>query len=143
MSDLAVGADTMERLKALAAVLLPGTEDMPSVFEIPGFDAMLRRSVGACGYDDARLRAAFDALPAAIDWEGAQALASDHADQFHVLSTLASAAYYAAPPVLAKLGIPVERQFPAGIEEFVEEYESGILDPVIERGQRYRDVVDA
>ena len=45
-----------------------------------------------------------------------------------------------APAVLQKLGYPLSREHPAGMEDFLAEYETGVLDAVIGRGPRYRDV---
>ena len=131
--------EQIARLRALAAVLLPGTADMPAANELAAFDALLRTAVGACGYAAGDMAAALDAIPAAIDWDSARTFAAERPDAFAIASTLASAAYYMAPPVLGKLKFPVERQHPAEVEEFVEEYETGILDAVTERGPRFRD----
>lgn len=131
--------EQIARLRALAAVLIPATADMPAADTLPGFDALLRTAVRACGYPLADIALSLDALPPAIDWDGAKAFATAQPDAFTIASTLASAAYYMAPPVLAKLKFPVERQHPAEVEEFVEEYETGILDAVSERGPRFRD----
>ena len=54
-------------------------------------------------------------------------------------STIASGAYLLAPEVLVSLGFPTERRFPAGPMEFADEYETGIVDEVVARGQRWVD----
>ena len=127
------------RLRVLAAVLIPGTADMPGIAELADFDALLRTAVRACGYTAEDIALALDALPPSVDWETIKAFAAGEPDLFAIAATLVSAAYYMAPQVLGKLKFPVERQHPAEVEEFVEEYETGILDPVTERGPRFRD----
>ncbi len=139
MTDAIGTDDRIAGLRALAAVLIPGTAGMPSIDELPAFDALLRTAVRACGYPAADLAASLDAIPQAIDWDAAKAFASAQPGAFAIASTLASAAYYMAPPVLGKLRFPIERQHPAEVEEFVDEYETGILDAVTGRGPRFRD----
>lgn len=128
----------LRRLRSLAAVLLPESGEMPGIGRLEGFDALLQRAVKACGYPEETLRQALDRLADAIDWESARALKRERPQHFDPLSVLVSAAYYMAPEVLAKLKFPTDRRHPAGVEEFLEEYETGILDPVIERGPRFR-----
>ena len=112
---------------------------MPGVHEIASFSELVRTAVKACGYDDVEVRLALEAIPPEVDWNGARTFAAERPQVFHVASTLASAAYYMAPQVLDRLGYPVERQHPADVEEFLAEYETGIIDPVTKRGRRYLD----
>lgn len=139
MSDLALKASDTAKLRALALVLIPGTATMPAIGALPSFDALLVTAVKACGYPDALLRQALDALPADVDWAGAKNFHAAERELFEPLSVLVSAAYYMAPEVLAMLKFPTDRRHPAGSEEFLEEYETGMLDPVVERGPRYRE----
>ncbi len=131
--------DQIARLRALATVLIPGTADMPGVEALPMFDALLHTAIMACGYPSEAMSASLDALPRAIDWDSASGYAAARPDAFAIASTLVSAAYYMAPPVLEKLKFPIERKHPAAVEDFMEEYETGILDAVSQRGPRFRD----
>ena len=139
MSDFTITDEDVAKLTALAAILLPGTATMPSVDQIDGFDRLVRTAIRACGYPAANIRAALDPLAVDMDWDQAKALASAQLDAFHVASTLASAAYYMAPKALAGLSYPIDRRHPAEVEDFVSEYETGILDAVTERGPIYRE----
>lgn len=139
MSTLSLDATDIAALTALATVLIPGTAEMPAVGNLKAFDRLLRSSVAACGYADEQLRAALDAVPACMNWETSKAFATAEPGHFQIVSVLASAAYYMAPEVLNQLKFPIDRQHPAADDEFAEEYLSGILDPVIARGKRYRD----
>ena len=127
------------RLRSLASVLIPATPAMPGISDLATFDTLLQTAVRACGYTAQDIAMSLDAIPQSVDWDGAKAFAASNPRAFAIAGTLASAAYYMAPAVLAKLKFPTERQHPAEVEEFVEEYETGILDAVTERGSRFRD----
>lgn len=139
MTGATASDEQIARLRALAAVLLPGTAEMPAADALPTFDALLRTAVRACGYSGAEIAMSLDALPETLDWDTTKTFAAGEPDVFAIASTLVSAAYYMAPPVLRTLKFPIERQHPAEVEDFVEEYETGILDAVTERGPRFRD----
>lgn len=139
MSDLTLTDHDIATLTRLGAVLVPGDAVAPSAAEVPGFDALLRSAVKACGYQDAKFRAAIDAIPANADWSTTRAFTAADPSSFDMVSVLITGAYFMSPFVLGRLGYPLERRHPAGIEEFAEEYETGVLDPVISRGPRFRD----
>lgn len=139
MSDLALTASDAAKLRALGSVLIPGTATMPAVGALPSFDALLVTAVKACGYPEALLRQALDALPGDVDWAGARAFHATRRELFEPLGVLVSAAYYMAPEVLAELKFPTDRRHPAGSEEFIDEYETGVLEPVVERGPIFRE----
>jgi hypothetical protein len=139
MSDILLSDLDATKLMHLASVLIPGTPDMPAVSALEDFDGLIRTAVRGCGYPRSAIAAALTEIPVGIDWETAEAFAQREPKLFQVASTLASAAYYMARPVLDRLGFPPTRQNPADLEEFVDEYETGILDVVTERGPRYRD----
>ncbi len=139
MSDLPLEPADIDRLTRLAAALIPGTATMPGAGEVAAFDALLRTAVKACGYTDQEIRAAIEAIPPDVDWSGAKRLSADDPESFGIAALLVSAAYYMAPAVLDRLNYPTERRHPAGQEDFAEEYMTGVLDGVTERGPRYRD----
>lgn len=139
MSSLILQPADIVLLTRLAEVLIPGTEKMPAVGEIGDYDDLLRRAVAACGYTEADLRAAIDAIPAGVDWEGARAFSLAEPMRFGIVSVIVSAAYYMARPVLDRLNFPAERRHPAADDDFANEYMTGILDPVTERGPIYRE----
>lgn len=143
MSSLTLTPADIALLTRLADVLIPGTADMPAVGDIAEYPDLLRRAVAACGYAEADLRAAIDAIPAEVDWEGAKALSAARPERFQILGVIVSAAYYMARPVLDRLKFPADRRHPAADDEFANEYMTGILDPVTERGPVYRDTRQA
>lgn len=139
MSELALGVADVERLTRLAAVLVPGTAAMPPASDIASFDGLLRTAVKACGYTDQEVRAAIEGIAPDISLSGAQRWAADDPESFGIAAVLVSAAYYMAPTVLERLNYPTERRHPAGHDDFAEEYMTGVLDAVTDRGPRCRD----
>lgn len=136
----ALSDEDVARLHAIADVLIEGTDAMPAPSAIDGYDVFLRRAVAACGHGAEALRVAIDAMPAAPDRASVEAFARDSGADFAIVGQMVSAAYYMAPEVLARLGFPADRRQPAEVEDFVNEYETGIFDPVINMAPRYRDV---
>ena len=126
-------AATLLRLRALAAALIPGARDLPDL------DRWLDRALRAGAYPAPVLAAALAVLPDGIDFDGAGALAAAEPEHFAVLATLASAAWFMVPEVLRGLGFPEDRRNPAGIEDFVAEFETGIFDPMLSRAPMFRD----
>lgn len=129
----------LSKLESLARVLIPGTEKMPPVDRIAGFQDLLARAVKAAALTEAEVGAVLDAIPEKLDWETAKALSKAKTALFETAATLASGAYLLAPEVLAALRFPTERRFPAGPMDFADEYETGIVEPVIAHGQRWVD----
>jgi hypothetical protein len=142
VSSLTIASTDIAKLTNLAAVLIPGTSDMPAVDQLADFASQLQIAVNACGYSEAQIRATLEVLQPGIDWNSAKVFATDRPEEFHIASLLVSAAYFMEPVVLAKLGYPTDRQHPADLDEFATEYESGILDAVTARGSIFRDPSD-
>lgn len=129
----------LSKLAALARVLIPGDGKMPAAAGVAGFDALLRRAIKAAALTEAETAAMLEAIPANVDWAAAKAFSAANPAQFETASTIASGAYLLAPEVLASLGFPTERRFPAGPMDFAEEYDTGIVDEVVARGQKWVD----
>lgn len=129
----------LSKLAALARVLIPGDGKMPSAASIAGFDALLRRALKAAALTEAEIAAMLEALPMDIDWNAAKALSVANPAQFETAATIASGAYLLAPEVTSCLGLPTERRFPAGPMDFAEEYETGVVEEVVARGQKWVD----
>lgn len=129
MSDAA----TLARLRSLASALIPGAGGLPDL------DRWLDRALRAGGWPPPVLAAALAALPEAIDFDGAKRLATARPEAFAVLGTLVSAAYFMAPQVLRGLGFPEDRRNPAGTEDFLAEYETGVFEPMLSRAPMFRD----
>lgn len=131
--------DDVKKLRDLAAVLIPATATMPAAPDVAGYDGLLRIAAKACAYTTAELRAVLDGIPAPVDFGIAKAWSAADRTRFDMAGVIVSGAYYMAPAVLEKLGYPAERRHPAGPEEFLDEYETGVVDAVTARGQVWRD----
>ncbi len=143
MSGSVLTEADVQNLAMLGNILIPATETMPAAAAVAGFAGALRVAAKSCGYDEAAIRIALGLIGPEIDWAAAELLEQTEPAAFAILGTLVSAAYYMTPQVLALLKFPTDRQHPAAMEEFVSEYETGVLDVVTERGPRYRDVAAA
>lgn len=139
MTDAKLDTEDIAQLTDLARVLIPGTVRMPSVDAVGKFAELISSAVKAAGVTEPEMRELLEMLPPNIDWASARSLAAAQPAQFETLAQLVTGAYLMAPLVLERLGFPTERRFPAGPEEFADEYETGILDPVVARGPRFRD----
>jgi hypothetical protein len=103
------------------------------------FESLIQVAVKACGYTDEQIDVAIKRIPVDVTWESAKLYSEQAPADFNVAATLASAAYLMAPPVLECLNFPVDRKHPADMEEFLEEYDTGILEAVTDRGPRFRN----
>ena len=56
---------------------------------------------------------------------------------FDPLSSILAGAYFMTPQVKELIGYPGQHRDPAGLEDAANELETGILDPVLERGLIY------
>ncbi len=129
-----------EKLTALAAILIPSGARLPAADAVASFDEYLDRATLASGWSNEEILKAIKAMPDPVDWGSAKTMATDQPENFAMLSHIVSAAYYMAPDVLQSLGFPESRQHPAGVEDFVDELETGILEKVMNSEKRYRDV---
>jgi hypothetical protein len=129
----------LERLIRLGDVLIPANETFPRFSNVEDIASFLRKSISACGRPAQVVEQALLAISDISDLESARQFRVEHPDHFAIASTIVAGAYYMSPDVLRLLNYPLEHQHPAGMEEFAEEYETGIVDPVIERGSRYVD----
>ena len=57
---------------------------------------------------------------------------------FDPLSSIIAGAYFMTPQVKELIGYPGQHRDPAGLEDAANELETGILDPVLERGSDLR-----
>lgn len=139
MTDLTLDERHVATLTHFACVLIPGTARMPAASELEAFATLLQSALKACGYALADVQIALDGVASAVDMDSAKAFAAADPARFEIAATLVSGAYFMSPVVLDRLGYPLDRRHPAGPEEFLDEYETGILEPVMARGPRFRD----
>ncbi|MCW2794426.1 MAG: hypothetical protein JWO76_3524 [Nocardioides sp.] len=129
-----------QKFAAIADVLIPSAEGMPSASEaaVPEkwLDEALRHRPDLTAGLRAALTAAGDLPPA----EAVDVLNSEHIPAFEALGTLAAGAYFLNPEVKQLIGYP--GQVPTVPRDDTDTY-FDLLENVLERGQVYRDVPTA
>ena len=111
---------------------------MPAIDQLPMFESLIQVAVKSCGYTDEQIELAISNIPGDVDWVSAKKYSEEMAESFNIAATLASAAYLMAPPVLEGLKFPTDRRHPADVEDFLQEYDTGILEDVTNRGPKFR-----
>jgi len=133
--------ESRQRFAAIADVLIPAAEGMPSASQ-----------VGVSGrWLDRVLNARPDLLPRLIELlnsvgddptgyaEGAVAAETAEIEELLAITTLA---FYMSPKVRKRLGYPGQKGRPVRSDEAEYYLRGGLLDPVTERGPIYRRVPD-
>lgn len=138
MSRLSISPEATTALISLAKVLIPGTDTMPSIEQLPMFESLIQVAVKSCGYTDEQIERAISNIPGSVNWLNAKTYSEEMPESFNIAATLVSAAYLMAPPVLEGLKFPTDRRHPAHVEDFLQEYDTGILEDVTNRGPRFR-----
>lgn len=70
-------------------------------------------------------------------WAALRTMWAQDRAAFDRMSTVLAGAYFMTPQVKALIGYPGQHRDPAGFEDAANELETGILDPVMERGPIY------
>ena len=132
----------LDRLRALASVLLPGSDESPAAGDLADFDQLVSQAVGALSGEFAAVRSAIEALPSAITQDSASSFSESDPKSFELVSLVLVGAYFMAAPVKISLGLPtVPRRAPSR-EQIVDELSDGLLDLVLERGSPIRTLDD-
>ena len=139
MSKANLSLPQIARLVDLADILMPATEKLPAPGTLASYTALLETAFVASGLTQDEVREALDALPSDVNWNTVTSFGTRHPAAFEILALLTSGAYVMAPEVLERLGYPDDRRNPAGPMDAADEYDTGILEPVISRGPCYRD----
>jgi Tfp pilus assembly protein FimV len=129
-----LSAEQLVRVRAAAALLLPGSAEAQAPTVLPDFEQQLQHAAAALEGGDNALATAIDALPAKPTWQNLSALAEADPASFGQASLLVVGAFFMSPSVLASLGLPTGERRPAPREQVVDELDGGILDAVLERG---------
>jgi hypothetical protein len=137
-----LSSQQLDRIRAAAIVLLPGSAESPAAIALPDFDELVQQAAAALEGDDRGLAAAVEALPADPSWDGLSAFAELDPTSFEQVSLLMVGAYFMSPAVLASLHLPTGERRPARPEQVVDELSTGILDPVFARGCPIRTLDD-
>ena len=136
----ALTEDEMRILRLVADTLIPAAEGKLSGSAVKDFERLTGQALAIL---DARfdqltaVMADLSPVSAADMWDRLREFNSVRADDFYWLSMVVVAAYLYSPEMKATLGYPTPHPNPYDLFEVAEELESGILDPVIERGEIY------
>ena len=131
-------ATTLERLRGVAAQLIPGDRNSPSVEQVPHFDDLLSRAIEAIGRERPALEAAVAGLPPTLDLITLGTFAEEHPASFELLAATVAGAYFMSPEVLESIDYPTRARSAAPFDLAADELATGILDPVLNRGRRVR-----
>jgi hypothetical protein len=126
--------EQLDRVRAAAAVLLPGAAGSSAAAALPDFDDLVQHAAVALEGGGGTIATAIEALPTEPSWENLSAFADADPSTFEQVALLAVGAYFMSPTVLASLGLPTGERRPARREQVVDELETGVLDAVLERG---------
>lgn len=137
MSDLDA---LVEWLTPIADLLIPAAEGMPSASQAQALtdglaDVLRARPDLGPPLDQARQTAG------SLDAEHALELLSDgHPELVTSVQLAIAAAYYSRPRVRRALDYDGQVPVPVNMDDYEQIVSSGLLDPVLERGDRYRQV---
>lgn len=129
----------LSRLAEFSAVLIVPANSLPPPAAIEGFTELIGVAAKAAGVGKGELAAAVGLLPARLDTQSVRRFSVESPAEFETLSVVCAGAYTMAPVVLESLGFPRDRQNPAGPMDAADEYETGILEPVVNSGRTFRD----
>lgn len=137
-----LAAEERETLTRVADALCGGDSEVPPPSALAEYGTWLDRAIAARA--DAR-RAVLDAALDLSELRGAELrsalreLAGADYEAFHALSSVVAGAYLLVPEVCAAIGYPGQERAPARFDEAAEQLETGILEPVLERGSICRE----
>lgn len=140
MPPRALTDSEMSGLLRIADALIPESGPNPKASDAREFGAYLQLALAArADVFDLVLGAVTD-LAGVADADLYVALkklwANDKAT-FDPLSSIIAGAYFMTPQVKELIGYPGQHRDPAGLEDAANELDTGILDPVLERGYIY------
>jgi hypothetical protein len=127
-------------LLRIADCLIPAAGPNPKASDAQDYSAYLQLALAARSdvFD-----AVLNALHSLADvddgdlWAALKRMWAEDKLTFDPLSSIVAGAYFMTPQVKQLIGYPGQGRDPARLEDAVDELETGILDPVIERGPIY------
>lgn len=124
----------------IADTLIPESGPNPKASDARDFVAYLHLALAAWSdVFDAVLKAVNDLADVPVEGmrDALKRLWAEDKVTFDPLSSVIAGAYFMTPQVKELIGYPGQHRDPAGLEDAANELETGILDPVIERGSIY------
>ncbi|MGV9711073.1 hypothetical protein ACWDTI_10475 [Gordonia sp. NPDC003424] len=135
-----LNSDELATLLRIADTLIPASGDNPAASQAVDFLRYLDLALAARADVFELILDAITRLSEVADPEMRAALKQMWAEDkatFDPLSSILAGAYFMTPQVKALIGQPGPHRDPAGFEDAANELETGILDPVLERGSIY------
>jgi hypothetical protein len=128
----------LAQLRAVAGLLLPGSDASPPAESLPDLDLLMASAVRALGPEAAALKAGLAVLPSDLTWAHLKTFSEADPELFDVISTAAAGAYFMSTAVLESIGYPTGPRRAPRNDQAADELESGILDPVMNRDSMVR-----
>jgi hypothetical protein len=132
--------DELATLLRAADCLIPASGPNPAASQAQEYGAYLQLALAARADVFDTVLSAIATLTDVADDQLLAALKRMWAEDkttFDPLSAILAGAYFMTPQVKELIGYPGQHRDPAGLEDAANELETGILDPVIERGPIY------
>jgi hypothetical protein len=136
--------DESATLLRIADCLIPAAGPNPKASDAEDYAAYLQLALAARSDVFDSVLAAVHTLADVADrdlWDALKTMWAEDKFTFDPLSAIVAGAYFMTPQVKALIGYPGQHRDPAGLEDAADELETGILDPVIERGPIYVSAV--
>lgn len=133
--------EAIARLNHIAGVLLPGDANSPSATALAELDGLLVVALRAVGRECETVYDALGRLPERPTWDDLRAFSQESPEPFEVMASVVAGAYFMAPEVLDSIGYPHGARRAPRNDLVVDEIESGILEPVLERAPMMRSVL--
>lgn len=134
--------DEIDRLRALADALLPGSEKSPAATDLEDFEQLVSQAANALRGEIAGIRSAIEALPSSITRDSVARFSESSPKAFELVSLVLVGAYFMAASVKSVLGLPTGPRYAPSRMQIADELEDGLLDPVMERGSPIRTLDD-
>jgi hypothetical protein len=135
-----LGDAELATLLRVADTLIPAAGPNPKASEAENYLKYLDLALAARGDAFDAVTAALEALAEVPDVELRAALkhmwATDKGT-FDPLSAIVAGAYFMTPQIMELIGYPGQHRDTAGLEDAANELDTGIMDPVLQRGYIY------
>lgn len=132
--------DQRQRFGAVADVMLPETLTMPAATSVDAHGLGIDQVLAARPDLMDGLVRAIEALDAGqFGLDDLETLLSADQDAYASLTTVVAASYYQSPVVRDRIGYPGQVAKTYNPYSYVDWVQEGLLDPVLERGQMWRD----
>tara|TARA_B110000014_G_scaffold260581_1_gene250614 strand:+ start:467 stop:901 length:435 start_codon:yes stop_codon:yes gene_type:complete len=130
----------LSRLTEIADVMLPETDQMPSVSGVEAFKDRLPKVLDSRPDLEEGLRTAIDLLPKeTFNLSDLDGLLQKNPEAYTALTTVVAASYYQVEEVKVRIGYPGQVPKTYDPYAYVEWVQEGLLDPVVDRGPIWRD----